>query len=68
VIFHCSSSNGRGPRCAGWYADYLVAHSLTEHSEALVLKGGIKAWLDSEHGRAVGGVKDVLGDYREAKI
>src|SRR5208282_231280 len=23
VIFYCSSSNGRGPRCAGWFQDTL---------------------------------------------
>lgn len=24
VVFHCSSSNGRGPRCAAWYEDALL--------------------------------------------
>jgi arsenical-resistance protein 2 len=52
VIFHCSSSNGRGPRCAGWYQDALDNNEkiLTEmaigtNSKAYVLTGGIKAWV-----------------------
>jgi len=24
VIFYCSKSNGRGPRCAGWYVFHMV--------------------------------------------
>ncbi len=43
VIFHCSSSQGRGPRCAGWYQDMLNEKQVTG-SKAFVLKGGIKAW------------------------
>ena len=27
VIFYCQSSNGRGPRCAGWYVDLSVQPS-----------------------------------------
>ncbi|KAF9448813.1 S-adenosyl-L-methionine-dependent methyltransferase [Macrolepiota fuliginosa MF-IS2] len=44
VIFYCQSSNGRGPRCAGWYQDYLdsVSHA---SSKAYVLSGGIKGWM-----------------------
>ncbi|KNZ77271.1 Arsenite methyltransferase [Termitomyces sp. J132] len=44
VIFYCGSSSGRGPRCAGWYQDYLNDKSVTS-STAYVLQGGIKAWL-----------------------
>ncbi|KAJ9091419.1 hypothetical protein QFC19_009129 [Naganishia cerealis] len=54
-----------------WYADYLAAHPSAagdSTSEALVLQGGIKAWLASEHGRTVAGVKDVLGDYRDSRL
>ena len=43
VIFYCSSSNGRGPRCAGWYQDTLKEVSNT-NSEGVVLAGGIKNW------------------------
>jgi arsenical-resistance protein 2 len=48
VVFHCSQSNGRGPRAAGWYADALQKH-LGLSNEAVskrvrVLKGGIMAW------------------------
>ncbi|KAF7970957.1 hypothetical protein HWV62_22544 [Athelia sp. TMB] len=44
VIFYCGSSNGRGPRCAGWYQDYLSEVGSKE-SKAYVLQGGIKEWL-----------------------
>jgi arsenical-resistance protein 2 len=50
VIFHCSSSNGRGPRCAGWYQDALDENhddkstTTGNRSKAYVLTGGIKAW------------------------
>lgn len=43
VVFHCSSSRGRGPRCAAWYADALEANGLPVN--AYVLSGGIKAWM-----------------------
>ncbi|BGP56220.1 hypothetical protein JCM8202_005777 [Rhodotorula sphaerocarpa] len=46
VIFHCQSSSGRGPRCAGWYQDALdAAGTAQETSRAVVLSGGIKAWV-----------------------
>ncbi|BGP24633.1 hypothetical protein Rt10032_c03g1256 [Rhodotorula toruloides] len=46
VIFHCQSSSGRGPRCAGWYQDALDEANISkEQSQAVVLTGGIKAWV-----------------------
>ncbi|KAI6016230.1 Rhodanese-like domain-containing protein [Pisolithus marmoratus] len=45
VIFYCGSSNGRGPRCARWYQDYLNDKGETR-SEAFVMKGGIKEWKE----------------------
>ncbi|KAF8074493.1 S-adenosyl-L-methionine-dependent methyltransferase [Lyophyllum atratum] len=44
VVFYCGSSSGRGPRCAGWYQDYLNETGTTT-STAVVLQGGVKAWL-----------------------
>ncbi|KAG5641534.1 hypothetical protein DXG03_004809 [Asterophora parasitica] len=44
VIFYCGSSAGRGPRCAGWYQDYLNEAGVTT-SKSYVLEGGVKAWL-----------------------
>lgn len=44
VIFYCTSSSGRGPRCAGWYQDYLNETGTTT-STSYVLQGGVKAWL-----------------------
>jgi len=46
VAFYCGSSAGRGPRCAGWYQDYLNELGVgAEQSSAVVLEGGVKAWL-----------------------
>ncbi|TFK68339.1 S-adenosyl-L-methionine-dependent methyltransferase [Pluteus cervinus] len=48
VIFYCGSSNGRGPRCAGWYQEYLDDLQRQGEdivSKAVVLEGGVKAWL-----------------------
>ncbi|GAA5891944.1 hypothetical protein JCM5296_004639 [Sporobolomyces johnsonii] len=48
VIFHCQSSNGRGPRCAGWYQDALNDAGIKQDvSESMVLEGGIKGWVES---------------------
>jgi arsenical-resistance protein 2 len=44
VIFHCSSSKGRGPRCAAWYQDELNDKGSVT-SQAFVLTGGINAWV-----------------------
>lgn len=45
VIFYCSSSNGRGPRCAGWYQDMLDDVG-NKTSKSFVLAGGIKLWAE----------------------
>lgn len=47
VIFYCSSSNGRGPRCAGWFQDTLDEAGRGD-SEAAVLVGGIKKWAETQ--------------------
>ncbi|KAF9225600.1 NAD(P)-binding protein [Gyrodon lividus] len=44
VIFYCGSSNGRGPRCAKWYQDYLNQQGNSQ-SRALIMAGGIRQWL-----------------------
>ncbi|KXN82354.1 Arsenite methyltransferase [Leucoagaricus sp. SymC.cos] len=56
VIFYCQSSNGQGPRCAGWYQDYLNSIGYTS-SKAYVLAGGIKGWMSKYKG------EDDLVDY-----
>jgi len=48
VIFYCSSSKGRGPRCAGWFQDALD-ESGSKVSEAVVLAGGINRWVEQHH-------------------
>ncbi|KAJ7770580.1 Rhodanese-like domain-containing protein [Mycena metata] len=47
VVFHCNSckAGGRGPRTAGWYQDALDAKGV-KTSRAVVLEGGIKAWVE----------------------
>lgn len=44
VVFHCSSSNGRGPRCAAWYEDALLDKGIK--TNAYILTGGIKKWIE----------------------
>lgn len=41
IIFHCSSSLGRAPRCAGWLEDSLPPDS---KCKVFILEGGMKAW------------------------
>lgn len=47
VIFYCTSSHGRGPRCAGWYQDTLNEDG-SKKSESIVLVGGIKLWAEMQ--------------------
>ncbi|ORY00222.1 hypothetical protein BCR34DRAFT_638306, partial [Clohesyomyces aquaticus] len=44
VAFYCGASNGRGPRCSGWFADHLADVGETE-IQSLTLAGGIKGWV-----------------------
>ncbi|KAF2831241.1 Rhodanese-like protein [Ophiobolus disseminans] len=44
VAFYCGASNGRGPRCSAWFADYIADKS-DEQVQALTLGGGIKGWV-----------------------
>lgn len=52
VIFHCNRSNGRGPRTAGWYADYLASKG-EKTDKVKVLKGGIVSWREKFPGTCV---------------
>ncbi|KIW14945.1 hypothetical protein PV08_07732 [Exophiala spinifera] len=61
VVFYCGSCNGRGPRAAGWFADYIddQARTRTQDStdgetapqvqqvqmQSAILEGGIKGWV-----------------------
>lgn len=38
------SSNGRGPRCSGWFADYISEQG-NQDIQSLTLEGGIKGWV-----------------------
>lgn len=38
------SCNGRGPRAAGWFGDYVRSQQ-DDSTESLVLEGGIKGWV-----------------------
>jgi len=51
TLYQPGSSNGRGPRCAGWFADY-VADVAKEQGEpempkVFTLEGGIKGWVNA---------------------
>ncbi|KAL4906721.1 hypothetical protein BDW74DRAFT_137010 [Aspergillus multicolor] len=46
VIFYCGSSQGRGTRAAGWFADYLKEQGVEENEiKSWKLEGGIKGWV-----------------------
>jgi arsenical-resistance protein 2 len=44
VIWYCGSCNGRGPRAAGWFDDYVKSQGNATMT-SLVLVGGIKGWV-----------------------
>ncbi|EEQ32900.1 hypothetical protein McanCB56680_004248 [Microsporum canis] len=44
AVFYCGSCNGRGPRAAGWLADYLQERGDND-IQSLILEGGIKGWV-----------------------
>jgi hypothetical protein len=43
------ASNGRGPRCAGWFAEYIATRcnelGTPLSPQVYVLEGGIKGWV-----------------------
>jgi arsenical-resistance protein 2 len=43
------SCNGRGPRCAGWFADYVAQRAAQDgtlpNPKVYTLEGGIKGWV-----------------------
>ncbi|BFZ64853.1 hypothetical protein YB2330_006006 [Saitoella coloradoensis] len=50
VAFYCGSSNGRGPRVAGWFGDAVEEVKEREggegvRCESFVLSGGVKGWV-----------------------
>ncbi|KAL2820879.1 Rhodanese-like domain-containing protein [Aspergillus cavernicola] len=46
VVFYCGSSQGRGTRAAGWFADYLQDQGVSEGEvKSWKLEGGIKGWV-----------------------
>jgi hypothetical protein len=52
ILPSAGSSNGRGPRCAGWFADYVAARNEAEgipetmhEPRVYTLEGGIKGWI-----------------------
>ncbi|KAL7943056.1 Rhodanese-like domain-containing protein [Trichoderma barbatum] len=50
VIFYCGSCGTRGPKCAGWFQEYLSSVGETEMT-ALILKGGVKGWQKTYNGQ-----------------
>jgi arsenical-resistance protein 2 len=45
VVFTCGSSNGRGPRCAGWFLEYVRNVAEDQNMQVMVLEGGVKGWV-----------------------
>ncbi|KAL3471939.1 Rhodanese-like domain-containing protein [Aspergillus californicus] len=45
VGFYCGSSQGRGTRAAGWFADYLQDQGVAAEVKSWKLEGGIKGWV-----------------------
>lgn len=45
VVFTCGSSNGRGPRCAGWFLEHVRNTAQDKNMQVMVLEGGIKGWV-----------------------
>ncbi|KAJ7737909.1 S-adenosyl-L-methionine-dependent methyltransferase [Mycena maculata] len=45
VVFYCGGSVGRGPRCAGWYQDFLHANAIPGPT-VLILNGGFRRWAE----------------------
>lgn len=43
LVFYCNSSNGRGPRCAGWMRDALA--EVGAGAQVKILDGGAKAFI-----------------------
>jgi len=48
VILFCGSSQGRGPRCAGWLRDALADSA--SRTEVLIMDGGIKGFVKTYGG------------------
>ncbi|KAF2719902.1 hypothetical protein K431DRAFT_227603 [Polychaeton citri CBS 116435] len=47
VVFTCGSSNGRAPRCAAWFLDFVRNVAGDTDMQVMVLEGGIKGWVKS---------------------
>ncbi|KAL4933305.1 putative arsenate reductase (Arc2) [Aspergillus undulatus] len=45
VVFYCGSSQGRGTRAAGWFADYIKEQGGDAKVRSWKLEGGIKGWV-----------------------
>lgn len=52
LMLNSGSSNGRGPRCAAWFKDYVAARAEAEgipenmaEPQVYTLEGGIKGWV-----------------------
>ncbi|KAI1942665.1 hypothetical protein LOZ66_001071 [Ophidiomyces ophidiicola] len=61
VVFYCGSSQGRGTRAGGWFADYIAENDSTCMT-SLVLEGGIKGWLKAgeEYVKCMDGYDEVV--------
>lgn len=59
VVFTCGSSNGRGPRCAGWFLEHVRNTVGDQNMQICVLEGGVKGWVKAGLG------KELMDGYKE---
>ena len=45
VVFTCGSSQGRGPRCAAWFLEFVREVAEDSDMQVMVLEGGVKGWV-----------------------
>ena len=71
IDFILGSSQGRGPRCAGWFQDYILDIARFGRKSALevrVLKGGIKGWVKDFEGSMMEGFEEEYWEqFQESK-
>ncbi|KAL2150917.1 hypothetical protein VTH82DRAFT_6015 [Thermothelomyces myriococcoides] len=63
VIFYYGSSQGRSPRCAAWFRDYVNHAGGVQESK--VMAGGIRGWVKAYGGRMMDGYDDKAWEVEE---
>ena len=61
LMIQTGSSQGRGPRCAGWFQDYIddiAKFGRKSVVKVRVLEGGIKGWVKEFDGAVMEGFQE----------